>query len=210
MADELKEGQHLFPLKWTGEQLTMCVVVLSATLSISTDAQVGPTLRVRDYKPPPDTMAEMFDYAKLVALVAPTGQRVRTRVDTTGRSKVETEYSLSIVEVFKADDTSVAQRRAVEVIWPVGTTTDADGRQHTSRSQDIPDLAAGSDYIVFLEQFSDESYGPAFGPSGVFPIVGSLVVVPARVRQWSQFGGQGKISRASMLGTLRELRDRRQ
>jgi hypothetical protein len=209
VVDELKAGTHWFPLKWTGEQLTMCVVVLSATLT-STDAQVGPTLRVRDYQPPPDTMAEMFDYAKLVAVVTPTGQRVRTRVDAIGRSKAETEYLLRLVELFKADDTSMAQRKALEVIWPVGTTTDADGRQITSISQDIPDLAAGSDYIVFLEQFSDGSYGPAFGPSGVFPIVGHLVVVPSRVRQWSEFQGADRISRASMLGTLRELKDRRQ
>ena len=50
----------------------------------------------------------------------------------------------------------------------------------------------------------------AFGPSGVFPIVGNLVTVPARVRQWSQFGGQEKVTSASLLGSLRELRTRRQ
>ena len=163
MVDELKACTHWFPLKWTGEQLTMCVVVLSATLTISTDAQVGPTLRVRDYQPPPDTMAEMFDYAKLVAVVTPTGQRVRTRVDAIGRSKAETEYSLRIVELFKADDTSMAQRKAVEVVWPVGTTTDADGRQITSISGILetwrPEATTSSSWNSFPMEVMDRRFG---------------------------------------------------
>ena len=49
---------------------------------------------------------------------------------------------------------SIAQRKAVEVVWPVGTITDAEGIKRTSRAQDLPDLVSGGDYIVFLTQFS--------------------------------------------------------
>jgi hypothetical protein len=184
-------------------------LLLTAVLQVPNTVQPPSDgyMTVTDYKAPPPSLEQTFVVAAIVARVASVGEQVRRKLPTRdGPSPVETVYTIRIVEVLKGSDRGVTQNMTLDITVPVGTLVDSQGRRQTANAPALAKITPGNEYVVFLESLPDGGYGPAYGPAGIFPLVGNSVSVPETARRWSVFGGQETASRAGFLTELRRLR----